>query len=79
MTKATASRGTTPCELSFKEKNEIKLWFGWGSLLGYPTGPKDYLRESLRSHRATFLAMPRDLRKLILGFVIEESNRRAAC
>lgn len=77
MKTAKAVRGNTPRQLSHTEKNEIKLWFGWGNILNYPTGPKDYLRESLRSHRETFLAMPRDLRKQILRFVIDENIRRA--
>lgn len=79
MTKATAARGTTPRELSHKEKNEIKLWFGWGSLLGFPTGPKAYLKDSMKpGNKKLFLEMPRDLRKAVLRFVIDESNRRAA-
>jgi hypothetical protein len=63
--------------LSDREQGDIKLWFGWGSILGYPTGPRDYLREALKSaHRAEFLAMARPKRKAILRFVIAEHARR---
>lgn len=53
------------------------MWFGWGSVLEYPTGPKAYLREALKpERRAEFLSMSRPKRKAILRFVIEEHARR---
>jgi hypothetical protein len=57
---------------------DIKLWFGWGSILRYPTGPKDYLREMMKPDtRPRFLEQPRRKRKAILRFVIEENDRRS--
>jgi len=64
--------------LTDAETRDIQLWFGWGAVLGYATGPLDYLRDALKpSHRADFLAMPRPKRKAILRFVIDEHARRA--
>ena len=34
--------------LSSEEKRDIMLWFGWGAVLGYPTGPRAYLREAMK-------------------------------
>lgn len=58
--------------LSDREIGDIKLWFGWGRVLGYPTKPKDYLRHALK-YKAEFLAMPREKRKAILKYIIEEN------
>lgn len=77
MAKAKTARGNTPRKLTERETADIKLWFGWGSILKYPTGHKDYLRSALKpTRRGEFLSMPRELRKAILRFVIEENNRR---
>ena len=63
--------------LSDGERRDVCLWFGWGAILGYPTGPLDYLREALKpERRAEFLSMPRPKRKAILRFVIDEHVRR---
>lgn len=63
--------------LNDAERRDICLWFGWGAVLGYPTGPLNYLREALKpERRAEFLAMPRPKRKAILRFVIDEHARR---
>jgi hypothetical protein len=63
--------------LTENEKRDIKLWFAWGSIYEYPTGPKAYLKMAMKPERkAEFLAMARPKRKAILRFVIEESNRR---
>lgn len=63
--------------LDDRERGDILLWFGWGARLGYPTGPRSYLREALRpKFKPEFLAMPRAKRKAILRFVIEEHARR---
>jgi hypothetical protein len=63
--------------LNDAERRDICLWFGWGTVLDYPTGPRAYLREALKSERrAEFLEMPRPKRKAILQFVIEEHTRR---
>lgn len=63
--------------LSEGEARDVKLWFGWGAVLGYPTNPKAYLREALKpANRALFLAMPRTKRKAALRYVIEEHERR---
>ena len=65
--------------LTEAEVRDIKLWFGWGSIYGYPTSPRDYLREALKpSNISEFLAMPRSKRKAILRFVIDEHARRFA-
>jgi hypothetical protein len=63
--------------LTDAERRDVLLWFGWGSVLGYETTPRAYLREAMK-HKALFLAMSRDKRKAILRFVIEESARRQA-
>lgn len=63
--------------LSDAETRDILLWFGWGNILHYPTGPRDYLRAALKPERKEeFLSMTRPKRKAILGFVIAEHNRR---
>jgi hypothetical protein len=63
--------------LTSAETREIRLWFGWGAILGYATDPHSYLRDALKpSHRAEFLAMARPKRKAVLRFVIEEHARR---
>jgi len=65
--------------LNDAERRDIMLWFGWGAMLGYPTGPCDYLREALKPrHRAEFLVMTRPKRKAILRFVVEEHARRTS-
>ncbi len=53
------------------EIRDIKLWFGWGRVLNFPTKPKDYLRDAMK-HKADFLAIPRAKRKEILKYVIEQ-------
>ncbi len=59
------------------EARDIRLWFGWGTVLGYATGPRDYLRDALKpANRALFLAMPRLKRKAILRFIVNEHARR---
>lgn len=64
--------------LTKDEERDIRLWFGWGAIYGYPTGPRAYLREALRPDRkAAFLSMSRGKRRAILRFVIDESERRA--
>lgn len=63
--------------LSDAETRDILLWFGWGNMLHYPTGPRDYLRAALKpERREEFLLMARPKRKAILGFVIAEHKRR---
>lgn len=63
--------------LSNDESRDILLWFGWGSILNYPTSHRDYLRAMLQPDmRARFLEQPRAKRKAILRFVIEENIRR---
>lgn len=63
--------------LNDAEQRDIGLWFGWGAILNYPTGPRAYLREALKpERRAEFLEMPRPKRKAILRFVIAEHLRR---
>ena len=63
--------------LSNQEVRDIKLWFGWGAVLGYPTDPRSYLREALKpANKPLFLAMPRTKRKEILQFVIHEDYVR---
>ena len=63
--------------LTAEEICDIRLWFGWGVILEYPTTPKAYLKEALKpSNRKLFLEMSRDKRKAVLRFVIEECNRR---
>ena len=65
------------CGLTAAEIGDIKLWFGWGAVLGYPTDPHSYLREALQpKFKAEFLAMPRVKRKEILLFIIDEHKRR---
>lgn len=65
--------------LTDAEKRDIVLWFAWGGILDYPTDPRSYLSEMLRpATRARFLEQPRDLRRAILRFVIDEHARRAA-
>lgn len=55
------------------------MWFGWGAILGYPTGPRDYLRAMLAPDmRSRFLEQSRPKRKAILRFVIDEHARRTA-
>jgi hypothetical protein len=79
MKKSKKVRGNTPRQLTPDEIRDIKLWFGWGSILKYPTGPRDYLRSMLAADmRTRFLQQPRELRRLILRFVIDESNQRQA-
>jgi len=52
------------------------LWFGWGTILGYPTGPRSYLKEAMKSrNKSLFLAMPRAKRKAVLRFVMDEHAR----
>lgn len=59
------------------ETGDVKLWFGWGAVLGYPTDPRSYLREAMKpANKSLFLAMARNKRKHILRFVIEEHERR---
>jgi hypothetical protein len=71
-------KANDPAALTDAERRDIMLWFGWGSILDYPTGPLDYLRDALKpSHRADFLAMPRPKRKAILRFIIAEHGRRS--
>jgi len=53
------------------EIRDIKLWFGWGRVLDFPTKPKDYLRHAMK-HKVDFLAMPRAKRKEILKYIIEQ-------
>lgn len=63
--------------LTDAEKRDILLWFGWGAIFGYPTSPRSYLRSMLAPDmRARFLEQPRDLRRAILRFVIDEHARR---
>lgn len=63
--------------LTDREEGDIRLWFGWGTILGYPTDPRSYLREAMQpKFKAEFLAMPRARRKEILRFVIDEHGRR---
>lgn len=80
-TRAKKVRGSTPRRydaLTEPERRDIVLWFAWGGIYGYPTGPRDYLRAMLKPDmRARFLDQPRPLRKLILRFVIDEARRRA--
>lgn len=66
--------------LTEDERRDICLWFGWGSIIGYPTGPRAFLREALKTaeRRAEFLGMSRPKRKAILNFVIAEHKRRSA-
>jgi hypothetical protein len=70
-------RGVCGAPLTDAERRDIMLWFGWGSILEYPTGPRDYLREALKpERRVEFLAMARQKRRAILRFVIDEHARR---
>ncbi len=79
MSRNSKPRGGDPAALTDRERGDICLWFGWGSVMRYPTAPQDYLREALKpTNRAEFLAMPRPKRKAILRFVIEEHARRNA-
>lgn len=69
---------STAHKLSDVEIRDIRLWFGWGAVLGYHTGPRAYLREAMKpDNKRLFLAMPRAQRKAILWFVIEEYERRS--
>jgi hypothetical protein len=64
-------------QLTERETGDIMLWFGWGTILGYVTTPRGYLREALKpERRAEFLEMPRPKRRAILRFVIDEHARR---
>lgn len=66
--------------LTDPEKRDIVLWFAWGGIYGYPTDPRSYLRSMLKQDmRARFLEQPRDLRRAILRFVIDEWKRRIMC
>lgn len=56
--------------LSNEEIRDIKLWFGWGKVLEYPTKPKDYLRHALK-YKKEFLAIPREKRKEILKYIVD--------
>lgn len=63
--------------LNKDEERDIRLWFGWGAIYDYPTGPRAYLKAALAPHRkAEFLSIPRPKRKAILRFVIDETERR---
>jgi hypothetical protein len=63
--------------LTDRERRDIKLWFGWGAVLGYSTNPRAYLREAMKpANKPLFLAVPRAKRKEILQFVIHEDYVR---
>lgn len=63
--------------LTNEEIRDIRLWLGWGLILGYPTDPKAYLKEAIKSkNRAEFLKIPRSKRKSILRFIIKEAEAR---
>lgn len=66
--------------LTEDEMLDICLWFGLGSILGYPTGLRAFLREAIKTaeRRAEFLGMSRPKRRAILNFVIAEHKRRSA-
>lgn len=65
--------------LTDRERLDVRLWFGWGAMLGYDTSPRGYLREAVKPANKPFLlAMPRDKRKAVLRFVIAEHARRQA-
>ena len=64
------------CPLTEPEIKDIRLWFGWGEVLGYSTSPREYLRSALRN-RSVFLGIPRPKRRAMLQFVIKEHARRS--
>lgn len=65
--------------LTAAEVSDIRLWIGWGNVLGYPTDHKAYLKEALKpEYRPMFLTMPRDKRKAILRYLLAEPALRAA-
>ena len=63
-------------QLTRDEVRDIRLWFGWGAVLGYSTCPKEYLRSAIRN-KPVFLAIPRAKRRAMLLFVIKEHARRS--
>lgn len=72
-------RKTAPDALTDAETRDIRLWFGWGVILDYPTDPCAYLRAMMKPDmRARFLEQPRPKRKAILRFVIAEHAQRSA-
>lgn len=41
--KRTRLKADAPDALTDAETRDIRLWFGWGVILDYPTSPVDYL------------------------------------